>query len=547
MAFINLKRQKPAKAGKHLNYMAGPSYDIQDPLLRLRVAASSCFFGEPMYYQRDARDKRPNRSQARYAARLTDEMVTHLRLTLNAIDPQAWRGLSPAQLMERAIDEALAHDAEATLAYAAELRNVEHIRTTPQVILVRAAQRPEVKGTGLIAKYAPRIIRRADEPAVGLAYQLATFGRKGIPMALRKAWKQSLETFSPYELAKYRLAGRGVKTVDVVNLTHPQSEAVDALVKGELTVTDQTWEAIVSQGGSTREAWAKAIDVMGHMALLRNVRNLLGKGLEPALFVEKLVAGAEKGKQLPFRYWAAYQAVQAAGVGNGQVLDAIETCLMRSIGNLPRFKGRTMSLVDNSGSAHGAFTSAMGSVAVNVIGNLTGVLTGMASDDGYVGVVGDGLKSFAVRKHASAFDQLEKANRLGQGIGHATENGVWLFWDQAIRDKEHWDQVFIYSDMQAGHGGLYGTNPKAYKDFKWMGSNHIDVPALIAEYRRTVNPDVQVFLVQIAGYQDVLVPEFYDKTYILGGWSDAVLRFAAKMIDLTSKAPSQDGGADRLA
>jgi hypothetical protein len=101
--------------------------------------------------------------------------------------------------------------------------------------------------------------------------------------------------------------------------------------------------------------------------------------------------------------------------------------------------------------------------------------------------------------------------------------------------------------MQAGHGGLYGTNPKAYKDFRWMGSNHIDVPALIAEYRRTVNPDVQVFLVQIAGYQDVLVPEFYDKTYILGGWSDAVLRFAAKMIDLTAKAPSQDGGSDKLA
>lgn len=96
--------------------------------------------------------------------------------------------------------------------------------------------------------------------------------------------------------------------------------------------------------------------------------------------------------------------------------------------------------------------------------------------------------------------------------------------------------------MQCGHGGLYGQNPRDYKDFKWMGSQYIDVPKLIAAYRRAVNPNVQVFLVQIAGYQDVIVPEFYDKTYILGGWSDSILRFAAKVIAITSPggdAPAQ--------
>jgi hypothetical protein len=541
MAFINFKRKKSHRDDAHLNWMAGPSYDITDPLLRLRVAATSCFFGEPMYYQRDAKDGRPSRN--RYAGRLSDADVDYLRATLGAVDPREWRAMSPAQLLEQAIDAALAKDPEATLAFAAELRTTEHIRTTPQVILVRAAQRPEVKGTGLIGKYAPRIIRRADEPAVGLAYQLAAFGRKGVPMALRRAWKTALEGFSPYQLAKYRMAARGVKTVDVVNLTHPKSDAVNQLVRGELTVTDQTWEAIMSQGGSTPETWTRAIDVMGHMALLRNVRNLLDQGLSPALFVEKLVAGAETGKQLPFRYWAAYNAVKAAGKAPGTVLDAIETCLMRSIGNLPRFKGRTMSLVDNSGSTHGAFTSAMGSVAVNEIGNLTGVLTGMASDDGHVGVFGDRLETFAVRKHASVFDQLETANRVGAGIGHNTENGVWLFWDRAIREKQHWDQVFVYSDMQAGHGGLYGTDPASYAQYHWNGSRMIDVPKLIAEYRRVVNPNVQVFLVQIAGYQDVIVPEFYDKTYILGGWSDAVLRFAASMIALSSPPASQADSA----
>ena len=83
--------------------------------------------------------------------------------------------------------------------------------------------------------------------------------------------------------------------------------------------------------------------------------------------------------------------------------------------------------------------------------------------------------------------------------------------------------------MQAGHGGLYGTNPSEYSKYKWSNSHYIDVAKLIKDYRKTVNPNVNVFLVQVAGYKDTLVPEFYEKTYILGGWGDGLLRFAKEM------------------
>jgi hypothetical protein len=51
----------------------------------------------------------------------------------------------------------------------------------------------------------------------------------------------------------------------------------------------------------------------------------------------------------------------------------------------------------------------------------------------------------------------------------------------------------------------------------------------VTRYRAEVNPRVRVFLVQIAGHQDTLVPELYDRTYILGGWGEGLLRFAAEM------------------
>jgi hypothetical protein len=527
MAFFNPKKQSMTDTTSHKNWMGGNSWDIKNPLVRLRVAATSCFFGEPMYYHETAE---PTVKKVNSLSYLSAD-AKQLRETLGAEDPQEWRTSTPAQLLETAIDDALNFDAEKTLQFACDLRNIEHMRTTPQVILVRAAHNPKIRGTGLVRKYSSQIVQRADEPAVGLAYHLYAFKDKAVPNALKKAWRKSLETFSEYDLAKYRLSSHKVKTVDVVNLVHPKSEVVSKLVKGELTTENKTWESIISKEGSTKEAWEKAIDVAGHMAMLRNVRNFLTKGVDPSLFVEKLIAGAAKGKQLPFRYYSAYNAVKGQAPGN--VLDAIEKCLNVSLNNLPKFKGRTMCLCDNSGSAQSATTSSMGTMKVSTIANLTGILASMCSDDGYLGVFGDKLEEFAVRKTSSVFDQLDKAEKLADGVGMNTENGIWLFLDRAIKNKEHWDNIFVMSDMQAGHGGLYGTHAGDYSGFTING-RYIDVAKLINKYRTEVNPNVNVFLIQVAGYQDTIIPEFYNKTYILGGWSDSVLKFAAKMIEITT-------------
>ena len=162
------------------------------------------------------------------------------------------------------------------------------------------------------------------------------------------------------------------------------------------------------------------------------------------------------------------------------------------------------------------------------------MLTAKRAEDGYVGVFGDELKVFPVGKTSSVFDDLKKVNRAGDHIGHDTEHGVWLFWDKAIREKEHWDHVFVYSDMQAGHGGLYGTG--GYDQYRWKNGRHIDVAKLVAEYRKKVNPNVQVYLVQVAGYQDTLIPEVYPRTHILGGWGDGILRYAARMAAMENGA-----------
>ncbi|HJS83688.1 MAG TPA: TROVE domain-containing protein [Nitrososphaera sp.] len=402
--------------------------------------------------------------------------------------------------------------------------------------MVRAAHHEKVWGTGLIRKYGAEIIKRPDEAATQLAYQIATFGPRPIPNSLKRAWAAAYERFNEYGLAKYKLKSRTVKTVDVVNLSHPASDAVNKLMRGELALNDETWEAYISQNGSNKDTWTSVLPRMGHMAVLRNLRNFMKFGVDVEAVKERLLKTQEGSMQLPFRYYSAYQAIQAAPDVLPSLLDTVEECLVNSIAAGPQFPGRVMSLCDNSGSAWGMTTSSMGTMHVAQIANLTGVITGMAADEGYVGVFGDRLEQVPVRKRDSLFEQTKRLDAAGQGIGGGTENGIWLFWDQAIRNKEHWDQVFVYSDMQAGHGGLYGTNSNEYRDYIWQGRDgyrgYIDVPKLISTYRQQVNPKVNVYLVQVAGYQDTIVPEYYDRTYILGGWSDSLLRFAAAMSGL---------------
>ena len=189
--------------------------------------------------------------------------------------------------------DCLNEDVEKTLQIAAELRNDYMIRSTPQVILVRAAMHEKCRGTGLIGKYIDKICMRGDEPAAGLSYLFVTYGLKSpIPNSLKKGWKKILESFDDYVISKYRMDNNFVKTRDVVNLVHAYSNSINKLMNGSAK-QEKTWNTIVSNANkdekSKKEIWTEALKNMPHMALLRNLRNLYEAGVEFNLYNEKLI------------------------------------------------------------------------------------------------------------------------------------------------------------------------------------------------------------------------------------------------------------------
>lgn len=518
--------QKSTPDNACVNFMGGTSYTL-NPLDTLKIITASSIFGEPQYYRNGEFEK---------AGCVNDGLLRiHPLFRDFCVIPDVLVGKNTSQVMEEAIDAALDYDFGATLDWAVALRKNFLMRLNPQVIMVRAAMHPArekftTANPGRFAEVNQIVMSRADEPASQLTYYLYRNGSKAsIPNVLKRSWAKRIEAMSEYDVYKYRNKGLGI--IDTVRICHANSPVIDKLMRTgtvDLPVENKTWETLRASGME----WKEILDTIkvGHMALLRNLRGIFSEIDDTEYcknILEQLKGGVLTGKQFPFRYNSAYNIVKNSSVNHrSMILSALEECVDISCDNMPHLSGKTMCLSDNSGSAWGGFTSEYGSVVVAEINNMSSVITARNSDDGYVGKFGDKLKVYPINHRCGVLSQTnEISQNRGDDIGMGTENGIWLFFDKAIRQKEHWDNIFIYSDQQAGHGGLYGINADNYRDYTVRGS-YIDVAKLIDVYRRTVNPKVNVYSIQTAGYSNVLVPENGYRTTILYGWTGKELIYA---------------------
>ena len=522
------------------NFMGGESYRI-NPLDTLKMITASSIFGEPSYYRNGGLGKGVRDRKYRYCPLLEGHLLFG----------SLWEGRTTTEIMESAIDDALAADFEGTLRWAATLRTDFSMRLNPQVIMVRAGLHPgrsEFTRThpGLFGELERQVMSRGDDALSQLAYFLySNHGKQNMPSLLKRSIAAKLERLEPYEAAKYKNAEIGLR--DAVRITHAHSALIDEFMQTaaiKLPAQKKTWENLRSEGMGWKEIFGQIS--MGHMALLRNLRGVFTE-IEDAAFCEeylsRLKGGVAGGRQFPFRYYSAYKAVEKSECAHKpRIMDALEECMDLSMENIPKFRGKTMCLSDNSGSAWGAIPSEYGSVQIAIIDNLSSVIAAAASEEGYVGKFGDRLKVFPISRRGQILRQCRGiSEKTYTDVGASTEGGIWEFFKAAIAKKEHWDQIFIYSDQQAGHGGLYGTQAQK-REYQEKGfacqwgsraqGDYINVFDLILEYRRKVNPQVNVFSIQTAGYNDVCIPEYAYRTCILYGWTGKELNFARQMIDL---------------
>ena len=523
------------------NFMGGTGYKL-DPLETLKMVGCSSIFGEPQYYR--SNKKRPETPYRPLWVLFHDHVAKEVRPVVG----DHFDGETTSQVFEQLIDEALDYDFEGTLKLAASMRHDYFMRLNPQVIMVRAAIHPGRKKfteehPGAFARYENSVMSRADEPATQAAYYLyLNKGKKNnMPSVLKRAIALKLAKLSKYQVNKYKNAEIGM--INTVRLVHATSPVIDELMKTgtvEVPEDDKTWEQLRSAGMSWKEIVDKG--VMPHMAMLRNIRNVFTEVEDMELckqYMETLKDGVRMGKQFPFRYKSAWDVVwDDKSIHHRQyIMDVLEECIDIAIDNLPHLKGTTVCLSDNSGSAWGAITSEYGSVRIAEIDNLSSVIAAKCSDEGTVIKFGDKYKEYPVSKRNGALTIANLVNETGgRDVGHSTEGGIWKWFAYALDNNVKVDNIFIFSDQQAGTGGLYGTDydmAEYSRGGYGVGSGwhpYINVFKLILTYRKHVNPKVNVFSVQTAGYTNAVIPNMSYRCAILTGWTGKEISFAAEYI-----------------
>lgn len=516
-----------------INFMSGTNFRV-DPLTTMKMITASSVFGEASYYRAGIKDGKYKRHNLVNGTIIGDE----------------YNGKTTTEIMEDCIDKALDYDFKETLEWAITLRKEFFMRLNPQVIMVRAAIHPKRKEFtqkyhDVFRKIERQVMLRADEPMTQLEYYINLHGTKSnMPSILKRGISDKLSSLSKKEVAKYKNKGMGM--INAVRIAHAHSKVIDELMKTgsvEIDENENTWENLRSSGKSWQYTLNKI--KIGHMAMLRNLRGIFEEidDLELCKKVtEELKAGVKNGKQFPFRYYSALKAINNSNCNHKSILiEALEECIDIAVDNFPKLKGKTMCLSDNSGSAWGAITTEYGSVQIAEIDNLSSVIAACCSEEGYVGKFGDELQVYPVTKRRGILQQSQKiSENKYYDVGGATEGGIWEFFKNAINNQEHWDNIFIFSDQQAGHAELYGTTTQEREYQKYSTSHgYINVFQLIQEYREKVNPFVNVHSVQTAGYDNVVIPENTYRTNILYGWTGKEIVYASMMNELWNQFEKQ--------
>lgn len=229
-------------------------------------------------------------------------------------------------------------------ALAIEARTEHNLRHVPLLLTAELAKR----GGPIVSATLEKVIQRADEVSEFLTLYWRN-GKTPIAKQVKKGLAQALTKFDAYQLAKYDRE-KAIRLRDVLFLVHakPKDEAQAAvwtrLVEGTLASPD-TWEVALSAGADKRETFERLIREgnLGYLALLRNLRNMAESGVDESLVRDAILARKGAHRVLPFRYVAAARACP-------RFEPALDQALSEAVSHMAPLSGRTVVLVDVSGS-----------------------------------------------------------------------------------------------------------------------------------------------------------------------------------------------------
>lgn len=395
------------------------------------------------------------------------------------------------------------------------LRDSANMRTASIVAAVEYAAVGAPNARQVIAS----ACQRADEPADVLAYWRGKIGRK-IPYAVQRGIADAaVRLYNQRSALKYDSAGSPWRMGDVIDICHPKprnaeqsalfawllarrhnregltAEGLDGIRAVEIWrkspgldnwPTLLTWEAASSHMPTDARFWEAMIPQMGYMALLRNLRNFEQADIstEAMNAVEaRLIEPDEvaRSRQLPFRFWSAWKHSGTMRFGR-----ALEMALDLSVGNVPEFPGRTLVMVDTSGSMQHPLSAKSKMTRVEAAALFGSIVAKRSAD---ATVVLYATAAAEMDQMTSVLRTTGKIIRSVGAVGHGTN--TWPATQLAWSDRGPFDRILVFTDSQ-------------------------DHPTRVT---LSVPAKVPIFVWDLAGYKTTNI-DVGSGRYLLGGLND---------------------------
>ena len=295
-----------------------------------------------------------------------------------------------------------------------------------------------------------------------------TYTKTPLAAQVKKGLAKAFTKFDEYQLAKYN-RDTTVKLRDVLFLTHPkakdaeQQEMWDRLVEGNLKAPD-TWENRLSGGEDKKEAFEILLreNKLGALALLRNLRNMVQANVDRDLVTEGLVR-MKTDRILPFRFIAAEKYAPSFSAD-------IENAMLRSLREHNKFNGKTIILVDHSGSMVGSKVSEKSELDRLDAASALAILVREISD-ARVFKFSERVEEVPNRRGFALRDALTSGYHGGTKIGDAVKK----------MNEIGYDRLIVFTDEQSHDrvpdpvGKAYMVNVASYENGVGYGKwNHID-------------------------------------------------------------------------
>lgn len=283
------------------------------------------------------------------------------------------------------------------------------------------------------------VIQRPDEMGEFLSLYWQE-GKSPLANQVKKGLAQAFVKFNEYQLAKYDRNSASVSIRDVMFLSHakPCDEAQEALFKrvaNKELVTPDTWETQLSSGADKAETFIRLMGEkkLGALAFLRNLRNMVQAGV-PESNIRAYSSTLDVSKVLPFRYLAAARIVP-------QFEDMLEAMMLCSLSTAEKLPGKTVLMVDVSGSMFGTKISSKSDLDRFDAAAALAMLCAEVCESVEIYTFSNDLVRVAPRKGFALADELKSSQQIaGTRLGQAIKS---------LQANSKYDRLIVITDEQA--------------------------------------------------------------------------------------------------